>query len=245
MAIKGKNVRLTPQQVEELAEHVNSTTQTDSQMLRKLESLPVSADGKALLADLLKITTRVGDVVLKIGRKILDFVLNLVRQFPHLGFAAVLALVVILVLLQSDFQSPRLVAVVFLSLPFALIGGIAGIALGGGVISLGSVVGFVAVLGIAARNGIMLVSHYRHLQEAEGLAFGPELVQPGACERLVPILMTALTAMLALVPIVWGGNLPGYEIEYPMALVILGGMLSSTVLSLFLLPTFYLWLGRR
>ena len=94
MAIKGKNVRLTPQQVEELAEHVNLTTQTDSQLRREIESLPVSADGKALLADLLKITTRVGDVVLKIGRKILDFVLNLVRQFPHLGFAAVLALVV-------------------------------------------------------------------------------------------------------------------------------------------------------
>jgi len=163
----------------------------------------------------------------------------------RLSILAVLALVIILVLLQSDFQSPRLVAVVFLSLPFSLIGGIAGIALGGGVISLGSVVGFVAVLGIAARNGIMLVSHYRHLQEDEGLEFGPELVLRGASERLVPILMTALTAMLALVPIVWGGNLPGYEIEYPMALVILGGMLSSTVLSLFLLPTFYLWLGRR
>lgn len=163
----------------------------------------------------------------------------------RLSALAVIALLTILVLLQSDFQSPRLVAIVFMSLPFSLIGGVAGIAAGGGVISLGSVVGFVAVLGIAARNGIMLVSHYRHLQDEEGLLFGPELVLRGACERLVPILMTALTAMLALVPIVWGGNLPGYEIEYPMALVILGGMLSSTVLSLFLLPTFYLLLGRR
>lgn len=157
---------------------------------------------------------------------------------------SLLAVFTILVLLQSDFQSPRLVAVVFLSLPFSLIGGVAGIALGGGVISLGSVVGFVAVLGIAARNGIMLVSHYRHLQEEEGYTFGPELVLQGARERLIPILMTALTATLALVPIAVGGNLPGYEIEYPMALVILGGMLSSTVLSLFLLPAFYYWLGR-
>lgn len=162
----------------------------------------------------------------------------------RLSGLSLLALLTILVLLQSDFQSPRLVAVVFLSLPFSLIGGVAGIAAGGGVISLGSVVGFVAVLGIAARNGIMLVSHYRYLQQEEGYAFGPELVLQGARERLVPILMTALTAMLALVPIALGGNLPGYEIEYPMALVILGGMFSSTLLSLFLLPAFYLWLGK-
>jgi len=163
----------------------------------------------------------------------------------RLSGLAVLALLTILVLLQSDFQSVRLVAVVFLSLPFSLIGGVAGIAAGGGVISLGSVVGFVAVLGIAARNGIMLVSHYRHLIEEEGYEFGPELVLRGAQERLVPILMTALTAMLALVPIALGGDLPGYEIEYPMALVILGGMFSSTLLSLFLLPVFYLKLGAK
>lgn len=163
----------------------------------------------------------------------------------RLSGLAVLALLTILVLLQSDFQSVRLVAVVFLSLPFSLIGGVAGIAAGGGVISLGSVVGFVAVLGIAARNGIMLVSHYRHLIQEEGYEFGPELVLRGAQERLVPILMTALTAMLALVPIALGGDLPGYEIEYPMALVILGGMFSSTLLSLFLLPVFYLRLGGK
>jgi CzcA family heavy metal efflux pump len=163
----------------------------------------------------------------------------------RLSALAVLALLTILVVLQSDFQSARLVAVVFLSLPFSLIGGVLGIAAGGGVISLGSIVGFVAVLGIAARNGIMLVSHYRHLQLEEGCAFGRDLVLRGAAERLVPILMTALTATLALVPIVVGGNLPGYEIEYPMALVILGGMTSSTLLSLFLLPVFYLRLGGK
>lgn len=158
----------------------------------------------------------------------------------RLAALALLSLLVILVLLQSDFDSPRLVAVVFLSLPFSLIGGVVGIALSGGVISLGSIVGCVAVLGIAARNGIMLVSHYRHLQEDEGCTFGLELVLRGASERLAPILMTALTTTLALLPIALGGNLPGYEIEYPMALVILGGMVSSTVLSLFLLPVLYL-----
>lgn len=90
-----------------------------------------------------------------------------------------------------------------------------------------------------------MVSHYRHLEGEEGCAFGPDLVVRGSCERVVPILMTALTQILTLLPIALGGNLPGYESEYPMALVILGGMASSTVLSLFLLPAFYLRRGKR
>ena len=116
---------------------------------------------------------------------------------------------------------------------------------GGGVLSLGSLIGFVTVLGIAARNGIMLVSHYRHLEEAEGEAFGPALVLRGAEERLSPILMTALSAALALLPLAVSGNVPGHEIEYPMALVILGGLATSTVLNLFFLPAIYGAFGRR
>src|SRR3569833_1225335 len=90
----------------------------------------------------------------------------------------------------------------------------------------------------------MLISHYRQLEVVEGEAFGPALVMRGAEERLVPILMTALAAGLALVPLVIGGNRPGHEIEYPMAVVILGGLLTSTVLNLFLLPPIYLMFGR-
>jgi Cu/Ag efflux pump CusA len=149
------------------------------------------------------------------------------------------ALIGIVLVLHADFQSFRLTAIVFLTLPFALIGGVAGAWLGGGVLSLGSLVGFVTVLGIAARNGIMLVSHYRHLEEKEGVPFGAGLVIRGAEERLVPILMTALCAALALLPIAVGGNLPGHEIEYPMAVVILGGLATSTALNLFLLPPLY------
>ena len=107
------------------------------------------------------------------------------------------------------------------------------------VVSLGSLVGFVTVLGIAARNAIMLISHYRHLQQNEGVAFGDELVIRGAEERLSPILMTALTTGLALLPLAVTGNLPGQEIEYPMALVILGGLVTSTLLNLFVLPVVY------
>ena len=111
--------------------------------------------------------------------------------------------------------------------------------LSGGVLSLGSLVGFVTVLGIAARDGIMLLSHYRHLIEEEGVVFGKELVLRGAKERLVPILMTALATALALLPIVIGGNRPGQEIEHPMAVVILGGLATSTILNLLLMPALY------
>lgn len=155
-----------------------------------------------------------------------------------------LSLIGVLLLLHVDFQSWRLTLLVFLTIPFALVGGVGGAMLDNGVLSLGSLVGFVTVLGIAARNGIMLVSHYRHLEESEGEAFGPTLVMRGSLERLAPILMTALSTGLALVPLVVGGNLPGHEIEYPMAVVILGGLITSTILNLFLLPPIYLAFGK-
>ena len=113
----------------------------------------------------------------------------------------------------------------------------------GGTLSLGSLVGFVTVLGIAARNGIMLVSHFQHL-EREGVASNSELVLQGAQERLVPILMTALCAGLGLLPLVLSGNRPGHEIEYPMAVVILGGLVTSTILNLLFVPGLYARLSR-
>jgi Cu/Ag efflux pump CusA len=128
-----------------------------------------------------------------------------------------LALIGILLVLYTDFRSGRLTTLVFASLPFALVGGVAAAFLTGGVLSLGSLVGFVTVLGMAARNGVMLVSHYRHLEEQELAAFGREMIVRGAEERLVPILMTASATALALLPIIIGGNRPGHEIEHPMA----------------------------
>lgn len=135
-------------------------------------------------------------------------------------------------------------ALVVVSLPFALVGGVTAALGAGGVLSLGSLVGFVTVLGIAARNGIMLVSHYRHLEAEEGQAFGSDLVLRGSEERLAPILMTALATGLALLPIVVGGNKPGHEIEHPLAVVILGGLVTSTILNLFLMPALYLRFGK-
>jgi Cu/Ag efflux pump CusA len=155
------------------------------------------------------------------------------------------AALIILLLLQAAFGSWRLSFLLFLTLPAALIGGVLAAWGGLGTITLGALVGFFTVLGIAARNGILLISHFRHLEEAEGVPFGPQLVIRGASERLSPILMTALATALALVPLVLYGNRPGQEIEYPMAIVILGGLATSTLLNLFLLPVLYLSIGQR
>ena len=163
------------------------------------------------------------------------------RQIIMMG---AIALAGIIVLLYSEFRAWRLVLLVMLSFLFALVGCILGVWVGGGNLSLGSLVGFVTVVGIAVRNGIMMVSHYRHLEKEEGIEFGDELAIRGAGERLAPILMTALTAALALLPLAIAGNRPGHEIEYPMALVILGGLLSSTLMNLFLMPTLYRTFGR-
>ncbi len=115
--------------------------------------------------------------------------------------------------------------------------------LGDRIISLGSLVGFLTVLGIAARNGILLINHYQHLERHEGEAFGPGLILRGARERLSPILMTTLATGLALVPLAITGDIPGHEIEHPMAVVILGGLVTSTLLNLLLVPVLYLRMG--
>ncbi|MGH8931417.1 MAG: efflux RND transporter permease subunit [Egibacteraceae bacterium] len=157
---------------------------------------------------------------------------------------SIAAAIGILLLLQASFGSWRLATLTFLTLPVALVGGVLAAYLGGGVISLGSLVGFLTVLGIVARNGIMLVSHYQHLERFEGMAFGPELVLRGARERVVPIMMTVLTTGLALVPLIVAGQIPGHEIEHPMAVVILGGLVTATLLNLFVVPSLYLRFGK-
>ena len=164
------------------------------------------------------------------------------RSIVGYGIVAVLA---ILVLLRISFHRWRLALLAFLTLPIALVGGLlAAYLFSSATISLGSLVGFFTVLGIVARNGIMMISHFHHLEAQEGMEFGPALVIRGAQERLTPILMTGLATGLALIPLVVRGNIPGQEIEYPLAIVILGGLLSSALLNLFILPTLYLRFGK-
>jgi Cu/Ag efflux pump CusA len=158
---------------------------------------------------------------------------------------AAVAALAILLLLQASFRSWRLGILVLATLPMALVGGALAAYFGGGIISLGSLVGFFTVFGISARNGILLINHCQHLEEREGEPFGPALVLRGARERLSPILMTSLATGLAVVPLVVLGNRPGHEIEYPLAVVILGGLVTSTLLNLFVVPSLYLRFGRR
>jgi CzcA family heavy metal efflux pump len=154
------------------------------------------------------------------------------------------AAIAIFLLLQAAFGSLRLAALTFLLLPMALFGGVMAVKLGDGILSLGSLVGFLTIFGIAARNGILMLSHFQHLEKEEGVPFGPSLVLRGAKERLAPILMTACATGLALVPLAVAGSLPGHEIEHPMAIVILGGLVTSTLLNLFVLPSLYLRFGK-
>ena len=162
----------------------------------------------------------------------------------RLLYYALAAMAGIFLLLQISFGSFRLGLLSFLTLPSALVGGVLAAYMSDGIVSLGSLVGFLTVLGIAARNGIMLITHYQHLEREEGVPFGPSLVLRGAQERLAPILMTALATGLALVPLVVAGSIPGHEIEHPMAVVILGGLVTSTLLNLFLVPSLYLRFGK-
>ncbi len=162
----------------------------------------------------------------------------------RLRLLSVVAFVVILGLFYGSFRRWRLAVLSLLTLPMALVGGVLAAWFSSGTMTIGSFVGLFTVLGIAARNGILMISHCQHLETVEGVAFGPELVIRAARERLAPILMTTLATALALVPLVVMGNVPGHEIEYPMAIVILGGLVTSTLLNLFVVPSLYLQFGR-
>jgi len=156
---------------------------------------------------------------------------------------SVVSMIGIFLILQVSFGSWRLATLSFLTLPSALVGGVLAAYFSEGIISLGSLVGFLTILGIAARNGIMLIDHFQHLERYEGETFGPALVLRGARERISPIMMTALTSALAIMPLVAAGSIPGHEIEHPLAVVVLGGLVTSTLLNLFVVPSLYLRFG--
>jgi CzcA family heavy metal efflux pump len=164
------------------------------------------------------------------------------QRLMALGMAIIAGVFMLLVL---AFGRPRDALLVMLNLPLALIGGVAGVFLAGGVLSVASMIGFITLFGIATRNGIMLVSHIQHLMQEEGVTDFREAVERGARERLIPILMTAMAAGLALIPLAFGGGRPGSEIQTPMAIVILCGLMTSTLLNMVVVPTMYLRYGRR
>ena len=151
----------------------------------------------------------------------------------------------IFVILHMSLRDWRLAAMIYLALPAALVGGVLAAFMGDRILSLGSLVGMLTVLGIAARNGILLIQHYQYIEQVEREPFGLNLVLRGAAERLSPILMTTACTGLALLPVIAAGSIPGHEIEHPMAVVILGGLVTSTLLTLLLVPVLYLKFGAR
>ena len=157
---------------------------------------------------------------------------------------SLLAGIGVLLLLYIAFNSVHNLTITFLNLPFALIGGVIAVLATGGWLSLGSLVGFVTLFGITLRNSIMLVSHYQHLVEVENQPWGVDTAMRGAAERLPSILMTALVTGLGLMPLALGTGEPGREIEGPMATIIVGGLVTSTLLNLLVLPTILLHFGK-
>jgi Cu/Ag efflux pump CusA len=160
------------------------------------------------------------------------------RAFQRLTLLGIGVVVGIFLILGIAFGSYKDALIIMLNLPLALVGGVAGVFLAGGVLSLASMVGFITLFGIATRNGIMLISHVRHLR-GQGVSDFRQAVTVGASERLAPILMTALAAGLALVPIALGMGKPGSEIQAPMAIVIFCGLLTSTALNMVVVPAAY------
>ncbi|MER2512878.1 MAG: efflux RND transporter permease subunit, partial [Nitrosomonas ureae] len=159
----------------------------------------------------------------------------------------ILSLLVILgmmMILGLAFKSIRDTLFIMLNLPLAVIGGVVGVYLSGGILSIASLIGFITLFGVAVRNGIMLISHIHHLMREEGVSDFKVAVIRGSLERLSPILMTALCAGLALVPLALSGGKPGSEIQTPMAIVILCGLVSSTLLNMIVVPVLYYRFGR-
>jgi CzcA family heavy metal efflux pump len=161
-----------------------------------------------------------------------------------IGLLSLASLLAMFVVLYAHFRSPFVVFQVLLNIPLALVGSVVAVFLTGGVLSVATLVGFITLCGIASRNGIMMISHYLHLMTVEGEEFSREMVMRGSLERLVPVLMTALTAALGLVPLALSGGAPGKEILQPVAVVILGGLCSSTLLDIVVTPAVFFRFGR-
>ncbi len=165
------------------------------------------------------------------------------RASMTLFITSLMAILVIFMILFQEFRNAGLAGLILINLPLALIGGVIAIKLTSNVLSIPSIIGFITLFGIATRNGILLVSRYRHLK-ADGLDLTETIIQ-GSADRLNPILMTALASALALIPLALGGNEPGNEIQSPMAIVILGGLITSTLLNLVVIPSVYYLIEKR
>jgi Cu/Ag efflux pump CusA len=162
-----------------------------------------------------------------------------------IGLLSLLSLIGMFLTLYTLFHSVNMTLQVMAALPMAAIGAVGALVVTGQSLTVASMVGFISLAGIASRNGILLIAHYLHLVRHEGESFTPEMIERAGKERLAPMLMTALTAGIALIPLVLASGEPGKEILYPVATVILGGLISSTLLDFFVHPALFWCFGRR
>jgi Cu/Ag efflux pump CusA len=213
--------------------------------VQRLAMITANIAGADLVGTVEKVRERLGsDITMPIGYRI-EYGGQFEEAASSLRNLLLLSLIVIGAiygLLFLAFRNHRHATIVLVNMPLALIGGIFAVALGGSTLSIASLVGFITLFGIATRNGVLLVSHYDHLMNEEGMSLA-EAVRKGSHERLAPVLMTALTAGLALIPLVIRRAEPGNEIQSPMGQVILGGLLTSTFLNMVLVPVLFARFG--
>jgi Cu/Ag efflux pump CusA len=211
---------------------------------RKLD-IEASISGRSLNAVVADVEQRLGDVKLPLeyhAQVIDETVSDEINGGQMLAFALAAAIAIFL-LMQAAFRSWRVAVFAFLTLPVALAGGVLGALLLGGGITLGVLIGLIALFGLAARNGVVLIRHFQHLEQEEGEEFGQDLVRRGAQERLAPVLASAAAIGAAMLPFLIMGSAAGLEIVHPMAVVILCGLATSSTLILFVLPALYLRFG--
>jgi len=166
------------------------------------------------------------------------------RASRMLFLTSIIAIIIIYIILYQEFKNAGMAGIVLINLPLAVIGGVMAIWLTSNMLSIPAIIGFITLFGIATRNGILLVSRYQHLAQEGGRSLR-EIIIHGSSDRLNPILMTALASALALIPLAMSGAKPGNEIQSPMAIVILGGLFTSTILNLFVIPAVYFILQKK
>ena len=235
------------QQIARIENTTSINTITHENTQRKI-TISCNVEGKDL-------GTAVSEIQKQVGQQVIlpqGYYIQYGGQFESQQSASKLILLLslfsfagIFLVLFSHFKSTQIVVQIMLNIPLALIGSVVAVLITGGVFSVATLVGFITLTGIASRNGIMIISHYIHLMEHEGEKFGKEMIIRGSLERLVPVLMTALVAALALIPLTLDPQAPGKEILFPVATVILGGLISSTLLDIMVTPVVFYTFGEK
>jgi Cu/Ag efflux pump CusA len=228
-------------------EHTVTVNQIMHENTQRRMVISANVQGRDLGSTVAEIKRNVGKLKLPAGYYVVYSGLIESQQSAtqFIGFLSIFSILSIFLVLYTHFKSGRIVWQIMLNIPLALVGSVVVVMLTGGIFSVATLVGFITLTGIASRNGIMMISHYIYLVEHEGVTFGKAMIIKGSLERLVPVLMTALVAALALIPLTLDPQAAGKEILYPVATVILGGLISSTLLDMIVTPVVFYAFGEK